>query len=232
MTKSSESYKSYWDRNIDSWSDLYLDISHGHETYDRPAWFTRAYHSTIGKHERRLMAQRYALTLDFIDKYVTPGSVLSDLGCGTGIFTVEALRRGASVNAIDFSDSSLRTTQRTVEKHIPEGKVVYQQANVQTDALPNSDVTLAMGLAPYLSDIGAFLDRALPATKTMLCLYMDPNHWANRIRSTIPFLNVRELQFAEKSEVDRHYARLGFNLIQRQPFATGYVDLVKLRTAS
>lgn len=227
MAKSNESYKAYWDRNIDNWSELYLDISHGHETYDRPAWFTRAYHATIGKHERRLMAQRYALTLDFIDKNVTPGSVLSDLGCGTGIFTVEALRRGASVNAIDFSDSSLRTTERTVAKHFPEGKVVYQQANVQTDTLPTSDVTLAMGLAPYLSDIGAFLDRALPATKTMLCLYMDPDHWANRLRSTLPFLNVRELQFADKSEVDRHYARHGWTLVERKPFATGYVDLAR-----
>ena len=41
-------YKRYWDRNITKWGELYLDISHGHETFAGPPWFSTVYHATVG----------------------------------------------------------------------------------------------------------------------------------------------------------------------------------------
>ena len=87
-------YRSYWNQNIERWGDFYLDISHGHETLNAPPWLAAMYRATVGRLERRLMAERYARTVALLDRFVRPGITLSDLGCGTGIFVVEALKRG------------------------------------------------------------------------------------------------------------------------------------------
>jgi len=223
-------YRTYWNRNIDRWGELYLDISHGHETLAGPAWYSSLYNGSIGRIERKLMTERYARTVAFIDNFVRPGMVVSDLGCGTGIFVVRALMCGAIVNAIDFSPTALEITKQNVLKHCPkealsEGKVTYRQANVQADELPISDVTLAMGLTPYLTNLAGFMEQALPKTKLMFCLYADPRHWANRIRAVLPFLNVRRLQCYTKNEIDLLYSHYGWTLKDRQSFATGYIDL-------
>jgi len=218
-------YKQYWEENIAQWGELYLDISHGHEKFSGPVWYSSAYHASIGRLERKLMAQRYEITKAFIDQYVKPGTTFSDLGCGTGIFTVQALQKGAKVNAIDFSKSALEITQRNVLKYAPEGEILFQQADVQADELPESDISLAMGLTPYLTDLPAFMQHVLPKTKLLYCLFIDPSHWANRLRGLLPFLNVRGLRCHAKSQVDKLYAQHGWRLVQRRVFATGYIDL-------
>ena len=220
-----QNYRAYWERNIDAWGEFYLDISHGHETLAGPRWFAALYRSTVGRLERRLMAERYARTIAFLDAYVKPGMVVSDLGCGTGVFVVEALRRGAAVNAVDFTASAVGITQHNVTKYCPDGKVNYHKLDVQRDEIPASDATLAMGLTPYLSDLPAFFERALPKTKMMFCLYVDPNHAANRIRKALPFLNVRGLRYYAREEIDRLYSVHGWTLKERRDFATGYIDL-------
>jgi SAM-dependent methyltransferase len=218
-------YRAYWDKNIDKWGELYLDISHGAETLSGPVWFARTYQATLGRLERRLMAQRYALTIEFLDKHVRPGMVLSDLGCGTGLFVVHAVRRGATVNAIDFTPKALEITRANVERHCPDGNVRYHQLDVRKDEIPESDATLAMGLTPYLADITAFLENALPKTRLLYCLYIDPSHWANRVRGLLPFLNVRALRWYPRAMIDAEYRRLGWRLLERRRFASGYVDL-------
>jgi predicted RNA methylase len=227
MPLTPEKYRSYWESNISKWGELYLDISHGHESLWGPKWFTSAYRSTIGRLERKLMAQRYARTIEFLDAHVKPGVVFSDVGCGTGIFVIEALRRGATVNAIDFTASALKITRENVEKNCPGGQVNYFQMDVQEQKLPKSDVLLAMGVTPYFSDLSAFLDNALPSTRAIFCLYIDPSHWANRLRSALPFLNVRGLRYFGRGDVDKLYAKHGWTLVERKQFATGYIDFAK-----
>jgi SAM-dependent methyltransferase len=143
-------YENYWNKNIDLWADKYLEISHGGETFDRPSWFTGLYNATIGRVERRLMKQRYALTVEFIEEYVKPGTRFSNLGCGPGIFVVEAARRGAIVNAVDFSESSLKAARRIVERNAQGASITFIQADLQKNPVPKADVTLAMGVTPYI----------------------------------------------------------------------------------
>lgn len=222
-----EQFQSYWDQNIDKWGEKYLDISHGHEVFDRPAWFTSVYNATIGRIERRLMKERYRRTIAFLDKNIEPGVVFSDLGCGTGIFVVEAAKRGAIVNAIDFSESSLATTRRNVEANAPNADVRYIRADLQDDvSLPESYVALAMGVTPYLTDIDKFIAKVIPSTAILCVQYTDARHWANRIRRAIPMLDVRSLQCYAPDEVDASYDKHGGFLCWRDKFATGYIDVV------
>lgn len=222
-----DEYQKYWDQNIGKWGELYLNISHGHESLAAPRWVAWLYNATIARIEARLMRHRFALTMAFLERFAKPGVVFADIGCGTGIFTVEALRRGATVRAIDFSEKSLEVTERNVRLHCPGGMVSYHHLDVQADPIPPSDVALAMGVTPYVEDISAFLGHILPFSRTFYCQYTDPDRISNRVRTLLPFLNVRKLIFHSTKAVDREYAAHEWLLRERRNFATGYIDLAE-----
>ena len=218
-------YRSYWDQNIDKWGELYLEMSHPDEKLNAPNWLSNLYQISVGRLERRLMSERYDRTVKFLDSYLQPGVKLSDIGCGTGVFVVQAVKRAAHVNAIDFSAHALDITTRRVNEYSPSASVDYYQLDVQTQQVPQSDVAIAMGVAPYISDLAAFLANILPFTKVFCCLYVDPSHWANRLRTALPLLNVRKLQFHSREEVDAIYSQHGWHILDRTNFATGYIDV-------
>lgn len=218
-------YRNYWEHNIDRWGEFYLEISHGHEQYDTAAWWGALYNATIAKLEARLMRERFELTLQFIREHVTPGSLFADIGCGTGIFVVEALKCGARVRAIDFSRRALEITQLNVKKYAPDGEVSYYQLDVQSDELPKSDVAIMIGVTPYLGNLEKSLENVLDLTDLLLSQFSQPTHWANRLRRALPILNVRRLIFHPSQEVDAAYARKHWKLLKRTKFATGFVDL-------
>src|SRR5437762_9159883 len=95
--------KEYWNKNIEHWGKFYLDISHSDEEFDAPKWLTPLYRRIVVPLEARLMTERFRLTMAFVEKYVKRNTVVADIGCGTGVFTVEMLRRGARVKAIDVA---------------------------------------------------------------------------------------------------------------------------------
>jgi precorrin-6B methylase 2 len=218
-------YRNYWERNIEHWGEYYLEISHGHEQYYAPEWLAALYKGTIAKIEARLMRDRFIRTLQFINKYVKPGVQFADIGCGTGIFTVEALKRGAKAKAIDFSQRALEVTKANVKKYVPEADVSYHLLDVQAGDLPRSDVAIMMGVSPYLTNLQASLENVFRSTNLLLLQYSERTHWANRIRRIFPILNVRRLIFQSTQEVDALYTRNGWKLLSRSPFATGYIDV-------
>lgn len=228
MTTPNKTQK-YWNDNIEKWGDLYLEISHSHESLHAPRWLDFLYKKIIMPQEAKLMTDRFHRTMAFIDQYIHEGMTVVDLGCGTGIFTVEMLRRGARVKAVDFAQSSLNLTRALVEKLIPENQnnVEYLLMDVSQQRLPESDAVLAMGVTPYLQEIAPFYDNILPTTKVFYCLILDPYHWANRFRRILPFLNVRDLHWFSKSEIDSILARHNWQLIERKPFASGYLDIAQ-----
>lgn len=219
--------QAYWNDNIEKWGELYLNISHSRESLDAPGWLVFFYKKIIIPYEARLMAERFCLTMSFIDRYVREGIVAVDVGCGTGIFTVEMLRRGAKVKAVDFSHNALSLTRSLVEKFVPEkvGNVSYLLMDVSCERLPDSDIVLSMGVTPYLQAIAPFYDNILPTTKIFYCHILDPDHWANRIRAALPFLNVRNMHWFSRIEVDSILSRHHWQLIERKAFASGYLDL-------
>lgn len=223
--KSDHDYRDYWNNNIDRWGELYLDISHGHETLAGPAWLASLYRATVGKLEARLMRERFRRTMWFVQQYAYKGQRFADIGCGTGIFTVAALKAGAEVIAIDFSQKALEVTRANVEKHAPSGRVTYLVMDAQRQQIPECDAALVMGVTPYVADLPAFLGNILPRTKMLYCQYTDPWRPSNVVRRLLPFLNVRRLIFHSGADVDRIYRAHGFHLVKRAPFATGFIDL-------
>lgn len=224
-----ENPKEYWDKNIDNWGKFYLESSHSEEEFNSPGWLIKLYRRFIVPVEARLMGERYRLTIDFINRYVKPGMLVADIGCGTGIFTVEMLKRGAKVVAIDISTSSLEATRRNVEKNAPEhvDAVTFMQLNVSESQIPAVDVAVAMGVTPYVAEIEPFYRNILASTKIFYCLILDPKHWANRVRRVFSFLNVRNVHWFECRQIDSIITSNQCTLIERRNFASGYLDIVK-----
>lgn len=220
----------YWNQNIDKWADLYLEISHSEEEILGGKITKLLYRRFIMPYESRLMKERFRLTMDFIDSHVSESTVVNDIGCGNGIFTVECLRRGASVNAIDFAKSSLLLTRDRVESLLPESvsRVMYFEIDASKDVLPNADISIAVGVTPYFDQIEKFLSNVLTTSSTCFVHYLDPFHWANVARSILPFLNVRQLNCFARKTIDANYLRYQWELSERRRFASGYIDTASL----
>ena len=221
--------KEYWDQNIESWGKFYLNESHSGEVFNCPQWFSFVYNKTIVPIEAKLMEERYKLTLDFVDKYAKPGMTFADIGCGTGIFTIEMLKRGANVIAIDLSDSSLLATEININKRNQNfsGSIEYLKLDVAKEKIPKADVALAMGVTPYVKNIEKFYGNILPSVDLFCCLFLDPKHWANKVRKFLPLLNVRDMNCFEKVRISRLNEQYCFKQLERRNFGSGYIDYVE-----
>lgn len=220
----------YWNQNIDKWADLYLEISHTEEEIRGNRITKLLYRRFITPYESRLMKDRFRLTMDFIDSHVSESTVVNDIGCGNGIFTVECLRRGASVNAIDFANSALLLTKDRVESLVPESapRVKYFEIDVSKNVLPKADLSLAVGVTPYLDQIEKFLSNVMTTSAISFVHYLDPFHWANIVRRILPFLNVRRLNCFAPKTIDANYTGFQWKLNERRRFASGYIDTASI----
>lgn len=217
----------YWNQNIEKWGELYLRISHSEERLNAPLWLESLYHTFITPIEARLMRERYMLTMSFIEQHISTDMVTVDVGCGTGIFSVAMLKKGASVIAVDYTPSSLDLTRRAVETLVPQSssKIRYILMDVARDVLPLSDVALVMGVTPYVNNVSNFMGNLLTTTDKIYCLFLDPKHWSNKLRKIFPILNVRSLHFHDKDTINNFYNYYGWELLDRKMFASGYLDL-------
>jgi SAM-dependent methyltransferase len=219
--------KEYWNQNIANWGKFYSDSSHSEESFDAPSVLGTLYHWLITPIEAKLMKKRYQLTMNFIKNYVKEGMVVVDVGCGTGIFTIELLKRKAHVKAVDYAQSSLDLTKAQVEKLVPNysENVEYLLMDVTKQQLPISDLVIAMGVTPYINNLEDFYHNILPTTTIFYCLIMNPKNWINIIRKFVPFLNIRKINWFEKALVDDILRRYNWKLVNREDFASGYLDI-------
>ena len=218
--------KKYWDKNIEKFGKFYVTISA--EDFDSNRLIKLIYQKTILPIESSLMKRRYGITINFIKQHVKKGMKVADIGCGTGIFSVEMLKRGANVVAIDYAESAINLTEKLVFELAPHLRhnINYVLMDVTESKIPVVDIALVMGVTPHIEDLSAFLGNILPAARKCYCLMLDPDHWANVIRRFVPILNVRRVHFFKKEYANNLYRTFGYKLISRQSFATGYLDLV------
>lgn len=218
--------REYWNKNVAEWGKYYLQAWRIQETFDAPRWLKVPYGAFISPLEARLMMKRFHITMDFIRRNVFEGMVVVDVGCGTGIFTVELLKRGAIVKAVDFAQTAIDLTMSNVKENVPklQGRAEYLLMDVTQERPPCSDLAIAMGVTPYVEDLSRFYYNILATTSMFYCLILDSRHWANLIRKKIPALNVRHMNSFERSFVDSLLERHGWRLLDRQDFGSGFID--------
>ena len=217
--------KKYWEDNIEKWNGYY-NFSHTKEEFEGSLIFRWVYRTFIGPVEALLMKRRYQITSNFLDANVHSKTSFNDLGCGGGVFSILALQKGAKVSAIDFTDAALNLTSEAVNFYGGiSSNLQLIKMDLRSDTPPFADVSIAMGVAPYMEDIESFLGRTLSSTNLMMCNFVSPDHMINRVRQKIPYLNVRRLVFHSPEMIETILQKNCFSLKSRIKLGTGFVDV-------
>jgi SAM-dependent methyltransferase len=216
----------YWENNIERWNSYY-HLSHSEEELSGPRWFRFLYKIFLVPIEAWLMKKRFQKTIAYLDKFIDGKSTFVDLGCGAGLFSEYALPKAKKVIAVDFAKASVNLTKEGLTNSLvaPIAKYEVLLIDLRHDQPPVGDVALAMGLAPYIEDIEPFLQNVLSSTTTLCCNYVNPRNPFNILRRFFPVLNVRGYVFHDPGYIENIVSRLGFQILKRERFATGYIDI-------
>jgi len=124
---------------------------------------------------RKAVFERYAITFERAGD-VTGKDVL-DVGCGSGVYSVDFARRGARrVVGVDFSANMLALARREAEQHEVADKCEFVQADfLELDPDETFDISIAMGVFDYVPDQVPFLRKMADLT-TGKVIVAFPSH--------------------------------------------------------
>ncbi len=124
---------------------------------------------------RKAVFERYAITFERAGD-VTGKNVL-DVGCGSGVYSVDFARRGARrVVGVDFSENMLALARGEAEQHRVADRCEFVQADfLELDLEETFDISIAMGVFDYVPDQVPFL-RKMAALTTGEVIVAFPSH--------------------------------------------------------
>ena len=114
-----------------------------------------------------------------------------------------------------------------MEAQVSESKVRVRclKLDIQNQQIPASDVSLAVGIVPYIGDISEFFSNAMANTTSALVSFVSESSFYSRIRRRASFLNVRNVKFHNVDDVDRCWLEYDFGANSRQKLGTGFIDI-------
>ncbi len=156
-------YKPIADENwMAAWKDHYHPIPIGKKLLILPAWIKQEDKTRIAVKIDPSMAfgtgthPSTQLCLELIEEYTQPGAPVIDIGCGSGILSIAALKMGASrALAVDIDPASVKATGENAESNGVLDKVECGQGSVVEVkggrySIKQAPVVLANILAPVL----------------------------------------------------------------------------------
>jgi magnesium-protoporphyrin O-methyltransferase len=116
-----------------------------------------------------------ATLLDWLPRDLSGRRIL-DAGCGTGLFAIEAARRGADVVAVDLSPNLIALARERAPRDVGKGNVTFQVDDMLNPALGRFDHVVAMdSLIHYdAADLAHALAQLSVRTSDSLCFTFVP----------------------------------------------------------
>jgi 2-polyprenyl-3-methyl-5-hydroxy-6-metoxy-1,4-benzoquinol methylase len=133
----------------------------------------------VDRHFRRDIYERYALTFAELSADL-PSSTILDVGCGTGVYCVEALRRGAAkVTGIDVSRQMIAHARARAAANGCEGKTEFLCSEFPSGSLTGRHFNFAivMGVMDYVGDPRPFLAELRRLVTGRAVLSFPGRHW-------------------------------------------------------
>ena len=124
---------------------------------------------------RKAVFERYTITFEQAGDVA--GKKILDVGCGSGVYSVDFARRGAGrVVGVDFSENMLKLARQEAERHQVTDMCEFIQADfLDLDLEEKFDISIAMGVFDYVPDQVAFL-RKMAALTTDKVIVAFPSH--------------------------------------------------------
>ena len=219
-------YKDYWENNIDRWAKFYGDRENSEEKFQANALIRRLYKLLILPIEKQLMVDRHRFVKEAITSNLNENDFIIDVGCGSGIYSAFCLNHGAKVLAIDFSETAINTTRKTIElnclKQPP--RIEFQITDIMEAELPESNIVLMIGVSPYMDTLDV-IPKICLKTNLVIFHYLSKYNIFNIIRMYFSFLNVRKVNTFYKKDVERSFKNANFTLITGMPIGTGVIEI-------
>ena len=124
---------------------------------------------------RKAVFERYTITFEQAGDVT--GKKILDVGCGSGVYSVDFARRGARrVVGIDLSTNMLELARQEAEQHRVADRCEFIQADfLELDLEDRFDISIAMGVFDYVPDQVTFL-RKMVALTTGKVIVAFPSH--------------------------------------------------------
>jgi 2-polyprenyl-3-methyl-5-hydroxy-6-metoxy-1,4-benzoquinol methylase len=113
---------------------------------------------------RKAVFERYTITFEQAGD--VKGKNILDVGCGSGVYSVDFARRGARrVVGVDLSNNMLNLARQEAEQHGVAGRCEFIQADfLDLDLEEKFDISIAMGVFDYVPDQVSFLRKMVEFT--------------------------------------------------------------------
>ena len=190
----------YWNRQARTFHRIY--------SHEKP-WLL----NLLDRVFRRDMYERFAFAMEA--SAPVGGRTFLDVGCGSGVYSVELARRGAAqVTGLDIAEDMLRLCR---EAAAAEG-LAERCEFVRSDLLQLStgvafDVTLGIGLFDYIEDPLAVLRKMREVTRDRVILsFPRLATWRAPVRWVRLSLRGCEVHFYTKRRIDRLMAEAGLQV--------------------
>jgi ubiquinone/menaquinone biosynthesis C-methylase UbiE len=120
---------------------------------------------------------RYALTFQAMEQI--KGCSILDIGCGSGPYIVEALKRGADrVTGIDPAPNMLSLVRHRLEQSaIRKDRCVLIEGLFPGVSVEPHDYAIVMGVMDYVPDAEAFIRALKPIVTRLAVLSFPSQHW-------------------------------------------------------
>jgi 2-polyprenyl-3-methyl-5-hydroxy-6-metoxy-1,4-benzoquinol methylase len=130
----------------------------------------------VDRRWRRDMFIRYALTFETLDPLAD--KTVLDIGCGSGPYIVEALKRGARrVTGMDPAPGMLSLARQRLETESMSDSVELVESYFPGAELEPHDYAMVMGVLDYIEDPGAFLAALKPLVRERAVVSFPSRHW-------------------------------------------------------
>ena len=173
---------------------------------------------------------------ELIDRYVRPGAVVYDLGCGPGVFSFYAAGRGAVVTAIDGAAGMVQRCEQKLATHPDKEQL---QIRFLMEALPlkrperfaQGDVILCSSVFEYIPDRESMMRTFQKLLKPggMLILSVPNRQSVYRVAEKAAFrLTGKPAYLAHvhqqltRKELEAYFSVHGFRMLSSGYFATKY----------
>jgi len=168
-------------------------------------WIDRAF--------RRDMYVRFARTFEVFGDLA--GKTVLDIGCGSGVYAIEALRRGAErVVALDPAPGMLELVQSRLRGTALESRCELVLGAFPEVSPPPADHAIVMGVMDYVKDAEGFLRGLRAVVRTSAAVSFPSRHWLRTPLRKIRYaLRTCPVYFYDAPQIQALGQRAGFNSV-------------------